>query len=311
MVRPKPSVHRISATTNMSMHADIVPPVFSLVVPTCGRVAEVDRLLMSVRDQESPERGPATVEVFVMDQNDDHRLTDVLERYRGSLTVKHIQCCFRNCSRAKNLGMAAAGGKWVLFPDDDCWFPPSFFSETLFKLGGIPDGTALFVRAYDPRLRADLIRYPKQDVAIGARNREKAFLGLQIGQIYPATTIRDIGFDESIGPGEARWPGGEETDLALRFLDTGNTIVFTPELMVFHDLVDDRSMSIDKVRRYAIGFGAICRKNGLIGHCWFKVAKQAVASVAFALLGQPRRAWAAANTAVYRARGFFQYARDV
>ena len=310
MVRIKPSGHRLSAIMNMSTPADNALPVFSLVVPTYGRVAEVGRLLMSVRDQESQERGPATVEVLVMDQNEDHRLTDVLEKYSGSLAIRHIRCCFRNCSRAKNAGLAAAGGNWVLFPDDDCWFPPTFFSETLFKLGGIPDGTALFVRAYDPRLRADLIRYPKQDVVIRARNREKAFLGLQIGQIYAARTIRDIGFDESIGPGEARWPGGEETDLALRFLDSGNTIVFTPELIVFHDLVDDRSMSIDKVRRYAIGFGAICRKNGLIGYCWFKVAKQVVASVAFALLGQPRRAWAAANTALYRARGFFQYARD-
>jgi glycosyltransferase involved in cell wall biosynthesis len=265
---------------------------------------------MSVRDQEFQERGPATVEVFVMDQNEDHELTDVLEKYSGSLAIRHIRCSFQNCSRAKNVGLAVAGGKWVLFPDDDCWFPPTFFSETLFKLGGIPDGTALFVRAYDPRLLADLIRYPKQDVVIRAQNREKAFLGLQIGQIYPVKTIREIRFDESIGPGEARWPGGEETDLALRFLDASHTIVFTPELMVFHDLVDDRSMSIDKVRRYAIGFGAICRKNSLFGHFWFKVAKQAVASLAFALLGQPRRAWAAANTALYRARGFFQYARD-
>jgi len=291
------------------MNAPTAPPrpLFSLVVPTRRRVAEVDRLLQSLAEQIDDNFGRDTFEVLLMDQNGDDRLATIAIGHQADMTLRRITCDFRNCSRAKNLGAVEARGEWILFPDDDCWFAPGFLANVAAKLRGLPRETALFVRAHDPRLRADLIGYPQREVMISRRNRERAFLGLQIGQIYPADIVRRTEFDEAIGPGNARWPGGEETDLALRIIDAGTTILFTPDLAVFHDLVDHRSMSIDKVRQYAVGFGAVCRKNGLTGHCWFKVAKQGAGAVAFLLVGQWPRAWNAANTAWYRARGFFSY----
>ena len=282
-------------------------PFFSLVVPTRGRVVEVDRLLQSLADQIDKNFGRDAFEVLVLDQNEDDRLASVMARHQAHVPLRRIACSYRNCSRAKNRGITEACGDWILFPDDDCWFSPGFLARVATKLRGLPRDTALFVRAHDPRLHADLIAYPQREVLISRRNRERAFLGLQIGQIYPADMVRNIGFDEAIGPGETRWPGGEETDLGLRAIDAGNNILFTPEFAVLHDLVDHRSMSIDKVRQYAIGFGAVCRKNRLVGYCWFKVTKQAAGAIVFMLVGQWRRAWNAANTSWYRARGFLSY----
>ena len=295
----------------MNSNAAAELPLFSLVVPTCGRTAEIDRLMRSLVAQKADSIGRDTLDVLVMDQNQDERVASVVARYEGDVAVRRIRCRYKNCSRAKNEGVGLAVGRWILFPDDDCWFDAGFFCRLRDKLQKLPDSTALFVRAYDPRLRVDLISYPRREVLISNNNRERAFLGLQIGQVYPAAVVRNIPFDEEIGPGEARWPGGEETDLALRVLAANHSIVFTPELMVFHDMVDGQVMSINKVRRYAVGFGAVCRKNKLNGHCLLKVVKQVCGAAVFLLVGRWWRAWVAANTAWFRMRGFFDYARDV
>jgi glycosyltransferase involved in cell wall biosynthesis len=66
-------------------------------------------------------------EIVVVDQNRDDRILPVLERYQSSLNISRIPTPGRHgVSSARNDGWRRVDGDIILFPDDDCWYPPWF-----------------------------------------------------------------------------------------------------------------------------------------------------------------------------------------
>ena len=102
----------------------MMPPYFSLVVPTIGRCTEVDALLESIdrsifRD----------FEVVIVDQNRDDRLDPVVARFHGRFPLRHMKIEGKGAARARNLGAATVSGSILNFPDDDCEFFPNLLTE--------------------------------------------------------------------------------------------------------------------------------------------------------------------------------------
>src|SRR5262245_7608092 len=97
-------------------------PIFSLVIPTIHRTQELSRLLGSLAPQ-VPGLGEAgDLEVLVVDQNPDDRLLPVLEPYRTRFKLVHLKAPSLGQSHAKNLGIRSASGRYMAFPDDDCFY---------------------------------------------------------------------------------------------------------------------------------------------------------------------------------------------
>ncbi len=88
---------------------------FSLIVATLGRSTEISALLESLLAQ-----GRDDFEVIIVDQNADDRVAPVLAPYAPRLPIAHLRSAIRNANHARNLGLRAARGKIVTFPDDDC-----------------------------------------------------------------------------------------------------------------------------------------------------------------------------------------------
>ena len=283
--------------------------VFSLVVPTIYRTAEVGALLESIACQELKNFALGEIEVLVVDQNQDGRLDAILKDYGARLSIKHLKIQPRGLSNARNAGLAEAKGRFVAFPDDDCHYAPDtlekvygFFKETGNEFG-------LFIRAQDPLTKIDFLKYPSEQKLIRSPRDGNVFLGVSISQFYSAEMLSKMGmFDEKFGIG-GQWGSGEETDFAIRCLKTGYPIQFRPDILVCHPLVVSDNMERAKLRKYAVGFGALCRKQGLYGLMFLKALKQMAGMFFFTLKFDLK---SAANCRVIlsgRAEGFWKYGR--
>lgn len=234
-------------------------PDISLVLATVGRTDELARLFDSLAAQTF-----VNFEVVVVDQNSDNRLQTHLERARYlGVTVRHLRLSPPNLANARNAGIEAARGKWIGFPDDDCWYAPRLLERV----------AARFLR--DDRPNGVLVRWVEADEqpaepADLSWERSKAFRDIPVSSITlfcDRQLFLDIGgFDGRLGVGQ--WFGaGEETDLALRALRAGARISYEPRGEVHHAVgpeqpaADERSRQA--IRHRARGTGALYAKHGL------------------------------------------------
>ncbi len=197
----------------------------SLILATVGRAAELNRLFDSLAAQTFHD-----FEVIVIDQNQDDRLLRVVQRARSlGLTLRHLKHAPPNLALARNTGIAAASGRWLGFPDDDCWYEP----QTLERM---------LLRSLRRDRSAGIVgRWAEQDPAHppGALSwqRSSYFRDLPVSSItlfFARSLLEELGgFDGRLGVGQ--WFGaGEETDIVLRALRAGALLVYEPEVLVHH-----------------------------------------------------------------------------
>ena len=95
-------------------------PVFllSMVVATLGRSSELELLFASLAAF-----GRRDFEIILVDQNKDERLAPIVAAWGERLNIRHLRTDRPGVCRARNLGAAEARGTWLMFPDDDCWYP--------------------------------------------------------------------------------------------------------------------------------------------------------------------------------------------
>jgi glycosyltransferase involved in cell wall biosynthesis len=249
-----------SAATGISKgnaHARL--PVISLVLATVGRTEELDRLFDSLAAQTF-----SNFEVVVVDQNTDERLLTHLERARYiGIAVKHIKQQPPNLAAARNAGIVAARGRWIGFPDDDCWYDPRLLERV----------AARFIREDKPA--GVVVRWVEQgEQPMVAANlswkRARAFRDVPVSSITlfcERDLFRKIGgFDARFGVGQ--WFGaGEETDFVLRALRSRAVLTYEP-LAEVHHAVNSSTPTPSAAARTAIknrarGTGALYAKHRL------------------------------------------------
>ena len=75
------------------------------------------------------------------------------------------------------------------------------------------------------------------------------------------------GFDNALGTGShTQWGAGEGTDLCVRAIKSNLQIYLVPSILVFHEkhkIQPGNKDHINKAKSYAMGMGAILRKNRL------------------------------------------------
>lgn len=234
-------------------------PEISLVLATVGRTDELNRLFDSLAAQTF-----GNFEVIAVDQNEDDRLLPHLERARYlGVAVRHIRHRPANLAAARNAGIEAARGKWIGFPDDDCWYDPRVL-ERLVARFACPD-----------RPSGIIVRWVEQDeqptsAADLSWERSRAFRDVPVSSI---TLFCDKhlcqkigGFDSRFGVGQ--WFGaGEETDFVLRALKAGALVTYEPHAEVHHaaqrQKPDANPQTRLAVRHRARGTGALYAKHRL------------------------------------------------
>jgi glycosyltransferase involved in cell wall biosynthesis len=225
---------------------------FSLVIATCGRTTEVATLLGSVLCQRRDD-----IEVILVDQNADDRLLPVIEEVRGRLRIHHLRTAERNVSAARNLGLDAAQGEIVAFPDDDCWYPDNLLDgvDEWFKTS--PLHSVLAVGAVDDEGIPSGNRWIQDSCEITPWNslRTTFCSSLFVSAVEESRRVR---FDPRISR-------GEETDFILRLLSTGLRGRFDRSLCIRHPRRDMMSGTVSKERAvsYGAGMGRLVRRHSL------------------------------------------------
>ena len=234
-------------------------PEASLVISTLGREHVLERLFESLEHQTQK-----NFEVIVVDQNADDRLMEVLDQARWNFPVTHVhRPDVRGLSRGRNIGWRLAKSQFVLFPDDDCWYPPWFLQYGLDSLRQ-KHLAILCGRCTDITGRSINARFSSRSHIIDKRN---VWTGqMEAFSFFSRETLMSTGgFDEQLGVGAASpWQAAEGPDLIIRSIKLGFKCYFDPALHGYHeeyDISEPGRRMIHKARAYARGMGFVLRKH--------------------------------------------------
>lgn len=287
---------------------DMAERKLSLIVATKGRTAELTRLLRSLELQDFRD-----FEVIIVDQNSDERLAPCVDSGLWSFPLRWIRApADTGVSRGRNVGCREAAGEIVLFPDDDCWYPPQFLSygmEVMQATG------------------ADLVSGLSADYAgrainarFSSRTRRMTRRSVWIAQMEWASFIRREmfdalgGYDETLGIGSTTpWQAAEGPDLILRALEQGRLCLFDHTLVGHHkefDLKSDPLMA-RKGRAYARGMGYVLRRHGFgFPTIFYWTARPLVRLLLAGVRGRLSQAGYFLAVAIGRAEGWGAAAKD-
>lgn len=227
-------------------------PLFSLIVPTLGRTDELCKLFRSLNNQPS-----VSIELLVVDQNDDDRIAPLLSLVSPQIELVHLRVARKSLPNARNEGLAYARGRYVAFPDDDCWYPPSLLARIASWFAAHPDYQILTVGADDERGVASGNRWFQDACDITPYNSLRTTFANTL--FLQRSALPDhIRFAEDMA-------SSEETDYILQLLKAGLRGRFDRSMRVGHPCRDMLSgtVSHERARKYGYGMGQLVRRHSL------------------------------------------------
>lgn len=221
-------------------------PVFSLIIATIGRRQEIAELLASISNQQFDIE---KIEIIIVDQNSDNRVKEALRPF-AHLQIRHIQSKRPGLSLNRNIGLKAASGEIVCFPDDDC----KFYGDTLSSVSNEFFGEEIdfaIGRIVDRCTGQSVIRnWPIAPKEISRRNFY--FLSSSI-TIFLKRELAPA-FNENLGAGCVHG-SCEDAEYIYRLLEERRRGRYAPTIEVWHPTPDFAVIPLPKVRSYASGFG--------------------------------------------------------
>ena len=112
--------------------SDPPSPLVSVVIPTHNRPSQLARCLASIAAAQVP--GP--IEVVVVDDGGSAQLEPIVEPLRDSVGAILVRESQGGPGAARNLGVARARGKYILFTDDDCTLDEAAIVAFVERPGG-------------------------------------------------------------------------------------------------------------------------------------------------------------------------------
>ena len=228
---------------------------FSLIVPTIGRPADLQRFIDHLALQGSERLDLREVELLVVDQSGKSETADLIARQETPFAIRHLPMAGRGASRARNFGWSFARGEIISFPDDDCHYPVGLLTGVL-QLFDHPEHDALMIQVE---------HLGRQDQLSGAVTRANVlFRCVESGFFVRRGRAGEVRYDERMGVGAASpWNSDEGPDLLLRLLDQGLQIHYAPELVIHHpnplQTLDQRLQN--RCYQYSRGRGYLLRKH--------------------------------------------------
>lgn len=231
----------------------------SLIICSFGpRVKALDKLVDSLIHLNEPH-----LQCIIVDQNDDNRLYECVNKLNQHVSVKHLRCR-PGLSRARNLGLLHAQGRIVGFPDDDCWYE----SDTLIQA----------MNAIERNLTASVVtgkiidecgkpyihnRWPKAIQSVSLKDAIK-YVASSAMFLDRELIENQGGFDEEMGVG-ATYGSCEEIELVRRLITSGVKVIYDPSIRVRHPQYQSNRNVLSSLKsyQYGLGFGYLLGKEKL------------------------------------------------
>ncbi|MDV6168392.1 glycosyltransferase [Flavobacterium sp. DG1-102-2] len=220
--------------------------LFSIVIPTFNREADLDRCLTSLAGQTFK-----NFEVIVCDNGSSDNTKGVAMDYLGKINLNYIFLPVNSGGPAapRNLGIQAALGDWICFLDSDDWYTES----RLERIAALNLAELDFLH-HD----LDIIKVGENPKRMSSRQLDKLDpyydLLYNLNPIFTSSTCvrRDIllssdGFSE-----DKEISGLEDFDLWLRLAKKGISFKHIPEVLGYYAVGDSNFTFYDErqVNRY-------------------------------------------------------------
>lgn len=228
---------------------------FSLIVATCGRDKEIERLLESFTQLDY---NLNLVEIYIIDQNDTINLKPIIQKYVPTLHIQHIHSPRKGLSYNRNIGLREAKGDIIAYPDDDCTYYPDTLNKVNDAFDEYADASLLLGQIIDRKTGEKIIRkWSDEPYSINFYNFYTSFSSITM---FVKNEREKQFFDEQLGSGE--YLGScEDADYIVQFLNKKSKIIYTPDIQVWHPIQTLVNFSKVKMTSYGLGFGAFARKN--------------------------------------------------
>lgn len=259
-------------------------PAVSLVVSTIGRPEQLQRLMTSLEGLAEPH----LVEVILVDQTDDQASARYVAERSWPFSVRTTTSA-RGLSLGRNTGLALARGRYVAFPDDDCWYEPDVVSQVVWFLDRHRDIAGVSGIQLTLDGRHSMLRWAPEPCWITRANFYRTAISSTL--FLRTDLVRDVGgFDETLGAGSTQgYLSGEESDLVLRLLAAGCRLRYEPRLVVLQDEPRD-DLPPDyaaKMSGYGRGFGRLFADHHLsLGLFATLLGRKAAAAAVHTVRGQ-------------------------
>jgi hypothetical protein len=205
-------------------------PEVSVVVPAHARPLRLRWLLNALEDATLDR---SRFEVLVGYDAADQEIAQLLAAHplTRAGVLRTLPSPERSPAIKRNACWRAARAPSVLFTDDDCRPPEDWLEQAIRAAREHPDAVIQGRTLPEPAEAA------VADAAPHARSQwvePPTRWGQSCNILYPAALLRDVGgFDPAF-----RFAAGEDTDLLLRALATGASLVAAPAMLAYHAVED-------------------------------------------------------------------------
>lgn len=279
-----------------------LPPT-SLIVCTRNRPGFVQAVVESILAGEQ-----VPTEIVVIDQSDaaDPELA-AAETARGCELVYRLSRT-RGLSAARNEGIDAARNDLIVFADDDILATPTWFAQLVSAAvdRGPRSVVTGQVRAGEPEVPggfAASLMTAEQPMVYEGRVGDDILYPNNMAMFRSA--VDEVGlFDERLGPGTRRFPGGgEDNDFCYRLLEAGYRVVYEPRAVLYHRAWRSPDDYVRLRWRYGRGQGGFYGKHLGLGdrHVLWRLTRDSGSLCWRILRNAPRRPRVAVGHAAFLA----------
>jgi glycosyltransferase involved in cell wall biosynthesis len=201
-------------------------------------------------------------EIVIVDQGQKGPAQAVVEQHRlKQVAIHYLHQARRGLSLSRNTALQCATCPIVAVTDDDCVPDPTWIAnlERAFASPTKPDAVTGRVLPLGPEAPGLYMIAPREDTVRSEYRRRALPWVVGSGNNYAVKRdwyVRLRGCDERLGVGS---PGqsAEDMDLFYRLLRQGACICYDPEVVVYHELQNERRRLATRWS-YAYGMGAFC-----------------------------------------------------
>lgn len=251
----------------------------AVLIVTRNRPLELEVCLRSIL-----KNSDSDYQILIADQSDNNQTLQVVKNL-ASNRIKIIKMKVKGKSRGLNLLINKAQSEILTFTDDDCLVKPDWLKQIAQTYHQFPHLAGVFGNTfpYQPQHHPDQFCPSTFKTAAFSLHTFADFHYYQVGlgnnMSLRRSVLKKVGnFKEWLGPG-AIGENGEESEMVLRILSSGQTLATNPKMILFHNRWLDYEQERHLQAKYTLGFIAflsyyLLTKNGLHALTFIKVKVQ-------------------------------------
>ena len=234
----------------------------SIIIPTLNYSSHLNNLINNICQQLNYKK----FQIIIINQS--HR--GVSKTRKNKVIYKYTSK--KNLSRARNIGLDLAAGKFICFLDDDIFLTPNYFLKCLNKFKINKNISIFFSRILNKEDGKIYSRYMSNNSEKINYNNNLMCLSSGMWAKKSDLLRHKIKFDERLGLG-AKYGSSEETDFLMQCLLKNLNIFFFSDIQLYHRKYILNKLPIKKIisrsYSYGMGRGALLAKYSKIKPMWF------------------------------------------